>query len=98
MAEGGNANVVEVEVDVVGGAAILAVGVTGDVLPRAGAIEGERDVPVVTELTLDMLFVEPCACGLRCRGLYGTFSTSPVVDAAVVDADTLRPVALLELP
>jgi hypothetical protein len=96
IAEGGSANVVDVEVDVVGGAAILAVGATGEVLPTAGAMEGETAGPVVTELTLDMLFVEPC--GWRWRGLYGTFSTSLDVDVMIVGVETLRPVALLELP
>lgn len=65
IAEGGNANVVDVDVEVVGGAAILAVGATGDVPPAEGPIDGETDCPVVIEFTLDTLLVEPCVCELR---------------------------------
>jgi len=59
MAEGGRANVVEVDVEVVGAAAMLEVAVTGDV-PAVGMIKGDTDVPVVIEFTLDTLLADPC--------------------------------------
>jgi hypothetical protein len=57
LAEGGRANVVDVDVDVIGGAAVLIVGVTGLVPVTAGVRLGE--VTLIGLIMLVTLLVEP---------------------------------------